>query len=171
VSGTRAAVVLTSGVLLAGCVGPYNPFRGGARAPGPAPAGAGGEVEVPYGTQEEEDVTGAVGSVDPGATRHLRDVLDMLRGQVAGLQVVELPDGEIRLRIRGATQSLREDDAANEPLLVIDDMPVRPGGIRVALAALVPRDVASIQVLKDVSSTSIYGARGANGVILITMKR
>ena len=54
---------------------------------------------------------------------------------------------------------------------MIDDMPVRPHAIRLALKALNPRDVQSITVLKDLGSTAIYGTRGANGVILIKLKR
>jgi iron complex outermembrane receptor protein len=103
--------------------------------------------------------------------QHFTDLLEMLRSHVAGLQVTELPNGEIRLRIRGEQQSLRTDDEANQPLLVIDDMPILPSAVRSALMGVNPRDVESIHVLKDVASTAIYGSRGANGVILIQLKR
>jgi iron complex outermembrane receptor protein len=162
---TRAAGWLA--LLLSGCtVGP-GPSGTGEAAPSPGPD----EIPVPYGTQEEANITGAVTSVPVEQNDHLRDVLEMLRGHVAGLQVTELPNGDIRLRIRGNSQSLRADDASNQPLLVIDDMPVRLGAIRLALKGLNPRDVENITVLKDLGSTAIYGTRGANGVILITLKR
>jgi TonB-dependent SusC/RagA subfamily outer membrane receptor len=102
---------------------------------------------------------------------HFESVVEMLRSQVPGLLVTELPNGEIRLRIRGDQQTLRTDDESNQPLLVIDGMSILPSGIRGALRGLNPRDVESIQVLKDVSSTAIYGSRAANGVILIQLKR
>lgn len=162
---SRPALGLTiasSALLLASCGG-SNPFRahgGSFRGPN--------EVAVPYGTQDKEDVTGAVTTVNPRVTDNLRDVLDMLRGHVAGLYVNELPSGEIQMRLRGGTQSLSSDGS---PLLVIDDMPVGPRGIRYALKGLSPHDVESIQVLKDISTTAVYGTRGANGVILIYLKR
>jgi len=80
--------------------------------------------------------------------------------------VIHLPYGDVSLRIRG-TRSLHGD---NEPLLVIDGVPAH-GAIGAALAGLVPRDIARIDVLKDAGSTAIYGIQGANGVILITTKR
>jgi iron complex outermembrane receptor protein len=115
--------------------------------------------------------TGAVTSVPTEGNDDFHDVLDMLRGHVAGLQVTELPNGEIRLRMRGSYQSLQSEDASNQPLLVIDGMPVHPRAIRLALKGLNPHDVESITVLKDLSSTAIYGSLGANGVILIALKR
>ncbi len=167
-SRSAPTAVVLIGLLLAGCARVPNPFRTGER---PSRTPSAGEVAIPYGTQDEEDVTGAVTPVDTSGAQHFQSVLDMLRGHVPGLQVTELPSGEIRLRIRGGNQSLRGDDEANEPLIVIDDMPVRPGATRLALKGLIPQQVASIQVLKDVSTTSVYGPRGANGVILIYMKR
>jgi TonB-dependent SusC/RagA subfamily outer membrane receptor len=161
VSAVSLAVVGAS-VLLAGC-GAHNPFRSGVKSfRGPD------EVAVPYGAQDKADLTGAVTAVNTRETEHLQDVLDMLRGHVAGLYVRELPDGEILLEIRGGAQSLTSGGA---PLLVIDDMPVGPQGVRLALKSLSPRDVESIQVLKDLSTTAVYGTRGANGVILIYLKR
>jgi len=150
------------GLALPGCGGSSNPFR---PVPGPTPQGV---VRVPYGTQDKGDVTGAVTAVPMDENQHFTDVLEMLRSQVAGLQVTELPNGELSLRIRGENQSLQ---GSNEPLLVIDDMPILPSAVRGALRGLDPRDVESIHVLKDLSSTAIYGNRGSNGVILIRMKR
>lgn len=154
-----------AGLLLPGCRSGSNPFH---RVPPPTPPG---DAQVPYGTQDPEDVTGAVSAVPMDENQHFTDLLQMLRSQVAGLQVMELPNGEIRLRIRGEQQTLRTDDESNQPLLVIDDMPILPSAIRSALLGVNPRDVESIHVLKDVASTAIYGSRGANGVILIQLKR
>ena len=166
-SRRTARATLWVSVVISGCSVTPDPSRAGEPAPTPNPA----EVPVPYGTEEQSDITGAVTSVSVDDNDHLRDVLEMLRGRVAGLQITELPNGDIRLRIRGTSQSLQADDASNQPLLVIDDMPVQPRRIRLALKGLNPRDIESITVLKDVGSTAIYGSRGANGVILIVLKR
>jgi len=152
---------------LLGCAGPSNPFHPRTRPFSPPDR----ETAVPYGSQDREDVTGSVGSVRMDENQHFTDVVEMLRTQVAGLQVTELPNGDVRLRIRGMQQSLRTDDASNQPLLVIDGMPVLPRAVGSALRGLALHQIQSINVLKDVSSTAIYGSRGANGVILIHMKR
>ena len=102
---------------------------------------------------------------------HYESVIAMIRGKAPGLQVIEVAPGQFELRIRGAFQSLQSDDASNQPLLVIDGMPVHPRAIRLALKGLNPHDVESITVLRDLSTTSIYGSLGANGVILIRLKR
>lgn len=166
-SSNGACFALCISLVVSGCA--VGPGLSDTAEPAESPESEG--IPVPYGTQEEANITGAVTSVSVEENDHLRDVLDMLRGHVAGLQVTELPNGDIRLRIRGASQSLRTDDAANQPLLVIDEMPVQPRAIRLALKGLNPHDVESITVLKDLGSTAIYGTRGANGVILIVLKR
>lgn len=151
-----------SSLFLAGC-GASNPFRAhGKSFQGPD------EVAVPYGTQDTEDVTGSVTPVNTAETENLQSVLDMLRGHVPGLYVRELPSGDILLGLRGGADSVASGTA---PLLVVDDMPVSPNGTRLALKGINPRDVASIQVLKDVSTTAMYGTRGSSGVILIYLKR
>ncbi len=130
----------------------------------PAPKDA--EVSVGYGTESTQQVTGSIASLRPEESdAGVTQVVQMLE-RVPGLTVTHLPNGDISLRIRG-TRSLQGD---NEPLLVIDGVPVQ-GAIGAALAGLVPRDIARIDVLKDAGSTAIYGMRGANGVILITTKR
>jgi TonB-dependent SusC/RagA subfamily outer membrane receptor len=91
----------------------------------------------------------------------------MLEGRVAGLHVIRLANGELSVRIRSSDSLL----SSGEPLLVIDGMPVRHGGLSRALMALNPHEVERIDVLKDASSTAIYGTRGAHGVILIALKR
>jgi TonB-dependent SusC/RagA subfamily outer membrane receptor len=144
--------------LLVGC-------GGGARPEAPAPEDE--AVSVGYGTKPPQEVTGSVASVSPqeGDARFTR-VVDMLEGRVPGLKVIRLPNGNVALRIRGE----RTFSGDNEPLLVIDGRPVRDA-IGAALAGLAPRDIVRIDVLKDAGATAIYGARGANGVIVITTKR
>ena len=139
-------------------------------APGLPPAGPGpGEVDVGYDTRPKKDVTGAVSSVDtdrPAETKYLR-VEEMLRGRVPGLQVMEGRGGQYTFRIRG-TNSLLFDQ---EPLFVIDGIQISRGSLPATLAGLNPEDVRQVDVLRDISSTSIYGSRGAGGVILITTRR
>ena|SRR5256885_735574 len=155
--GTRStAAAFCWGLAVLGCGG-----KAGQRGASPAPA----EGPVASGRQPD-DATGAVESVSLATGQHVETVEELLQGQVAGLQVIQLPNGDVSLRIRG-TSSLRND---GEPLLVIDGMPVAPGNVTRALRSLRPQAVETIQVLKDVSSTSVYGAAGASGVILITTK-
>jgi TonB-dependent SusC/RagA subfamily outer membrane receptor len=66
---------------------------------------------------------------------------------------------------------MREQGGDQEPLLVIDDIPVQRGSLSMALASIAPHDVARIDVLKDAGSAAVYGSRGANGVVIITTKR
>lgn len=142
---------LVLGFVLAGCGGASRPTNTSA----PSPSGANAEGGVPA----------SVVSTDRS---HYESVVDMLRGRAPGLHIIENLDGTIQVRIRGANQSFQE--TAQEPLVVVDGVPAsRPAGQ--TLMALNPNDVSSIQVLKDVSSTAIYGTRGANGVILVTMRR
>jgi TonB-dependent SusC/RagA subfamily outer membrane receptor len=109
----------------------------------------------------------------PGATVTARDIgrrpeepiEKYLRGRISGVQVFETPDG-IAVRIRGTTTIV----GSNEPLYVIDGMAVEPGP-NGALTGINAYDIESIQVLKDAASTAQYGVRGANGVIVIKMKR
>ena len=90
----------------------------------------------------------------------------LLTRRFPGVLVSRTSDGSLSIRIRGVS-SFHGD---NEPLYVIDDVPMQaaPGG---ALKGINPRDIASIQVLKDPAETAIYGVRGANGVIVIRTKR
>jgi TonB-dependent SusC/RagA subfamily outer membrane receptor len=90
----------------------------------------------------------------------------VLQGRVAGVTVSRAPDGGISVRIRGATSIYGN----NEPLYVIDGIPIQPGP-NGSLTGINPYDIESIQVLKDPADTAMYGARGANGVILIKTKR
>lgn len=90
----------------------------------------------------------------------------VLSGRFPGVWVTRAPDGGIRVRIRGA-MTLQGNQ---EPLYVLDGIPLEPGPGN-ALTGIVPGDIASIEVLKDAIGTTMYGVRGANGVILIKTKR
>jgi len=114
--------------------------------------------------------TGAVTTIIPSETdARVPRVEEMLRA-VPGLEVIRLANGAYRLRIRGQ-RSLRGDAADENPLLVIDGITIPNESMGTMLADLSPSDVARIEVLKDAGSTSMYGSRGANGVIVITTKR
>lgn len=139
-------------------------------------------VVVGYGTVKKSDLTGSVSSVKGDAFKDMPvfSVDQALQGRAAGVQVTQTsaaPGGGLSVRVRGANSLI----SGSEPLYVIDGLPIYPdnasygtGGDRQAqnaLAALNPNDIESIEVLKDASATSIYGSRGANGVVLITTKR
>lgn len=124
-------------------------------------------VVIGYGTVKRKELTGSVASVtgDDLSKVPVQDVATSLAGRLAGVQVAAAegaPGGEISIKVRGGgsiTQS-------NEPLYVVDGIPQTEG-----LSFLDPTDIESIDVLKDAASTAIYGARGANGVILVTTKQ
>jgi TonB-dependent SusC/RagA subfamily outer membrane receptor len=92
-------------------------------------------------------------------------VEEILAGRFPGVTVSRVASGGISVRIRGRTSIV----GSNEPLYVIDGMTIEPGPDG-ALLGINPEDIASIKVLKDVASTAFYGVRGANGVIVITLK-
>ncbi|MFQ6615344.1 MAG: SusC/RagA family TonB-linked outer membrane protein [Fidelibacterota bacterium] len=142
-------------------------------------------VVIGYGTQQRRDITSSItslkeGSFTQGATT---DIQSLLQARVPGV-VVTSNNGEVGgeplIRIRGGTSVT----ASNNPMIVIDGVPVNntsalPGGTGEdindgprdnPLGMLNPRDIASIDILKDASAAAIYGARGGNGVILITTK-
>ncbi|PYP57621.1 MAG: hypothetical protein DMD44_09865 [Gemmatimonadetes bacterium] len=114
--------------------------------------------------------TGAVTTVVPTETdARVARVEELLRG-VPGLDVTRLSDGNYQLRIRGH-RSIRGNPGDDDPLVVIDGIPISREAVASALAALAPGDVARIEVLKDAGAAGMYGSRGANGVIVITTKR
>src|SRR5450759_4881802 len=125
-------------------------------------------VVVGYGTQLKKDLTGAVATVSSARLldRPAFDVAQAIGGKIAGVKVIErtgAPGGNAMIRIRG-TNSINSN---NDPLFVVDGIV----GVANALSILNPNEIQSMDVLKDASSTAIYGARGANGVIIITTKR
>ena len=123
-------------------------------------------VVVGYGVQRKSDLTGAISSINAAETLKkmpAAQVADLLQGRIAGVSIVNssgAAGAAPTLRVRGVN-SIKADGG---PLVVIDGF---PGG---NLSAINPADIKSIEVLKDASSTAIYGSRGANGVILITTK-
>ena len=90
---------------------------------------------------------------------------ELLAGRFAGVRVMRLSDGNIAVRIRGGTSVV----GSNEPLYVLDGMPIEPGPAG-SLAGINPNDIVKIEVLKDIGATALYGVRGANGVVLITTR-
>jgi TonB-linked SusC/RagA family outer membrane protein len=129
-------------------------------------------VVVGYGTQERQSVTGAVASVSGRtiAAQPVADAGQALQGRAAGVQVVSnsgAPGGAggTSIRVRGITSA-----GDNSPLYVVDGFPL-PSGDDTTLNTISPNDIESIDVLKDASSTAIYGLRAANGVVIITTKR
>lgn len=135
-------------------------------------------VFVAYGSQDKKTITGSQASLDSKnfANNPLPSADQMLQGKVAGLQSTAFsgqPGANQQVRIRG----IGSINASADPLYVIDGVPVNSGDVsRLStssntLAGLNPNDIENITVLKDAASTSIYGSRAANGVILITTKK
>ena len=131
-------------------------------------------VSIGYGTVQAKDVTGSVSTTTTREFNTGRVVSpeELIRGKVPGVQVVDNnePGGGITIRIRGGTSTT----ASNDPLYVVDGIPLQVGGGASAgrnpLNFINPNDIESITILKDASSTAIYGSRGANGVVIITTK-
>ncbi|MEO2062651.1 MAG: TonB-dependent receptor [Christiangramia sp.] len=122
-------------------------------------------VVVGYGTTKKSDLTGSVVSISGNdlTEQAKSSVAETLTGRLPGVQVLSTegsPDAEINIRIRGSG-SLTQDSS---PLIIVDGFPVN------SMSDISPTDIESISVLKDASSTAIYGSRGANGVIIITTK-
>jgi len=132
-------------------------------------------VVVGYGTQQKSNVAGAITSVKTADLKQtpISNVIQGLQGRVSGVQITQnsaAPGGNISMRIRGVNSI----NGTSEPLYVIDGVQLsNSGGVNELspLSIINPGDIESVAVLKDASSTAIYGARGANGVVLITTKR
>ena len=142
-------------------------------------------VAIGYGTMKKSDLTGAVSSikVDDGNVSSVTSVTNILAGKAAGLEVSmgsANPGAGATFRIRGAASV----NSSNDPLIIIDGFPISPsadsdiavgdydtGSSDNVFGSINPNDIESIEVLKDASSTAIYGARAANGVIIVTTKR
>ena len=144
-------------------------------------------VVVGYGAMKKSDLTGAVSSVSAATlqTSVMPSVDQMLSGKLAGVQVTQntgAPGGATSIRIRGASSI----NNSNEPLYIVDGMRFQGSAAYAGfdwqggsngqtttnpLALISPNDIESIDVLKDASAAAIYGAAGANGVVIITTKR
>lgn len=122
-------------------------------------------VVIGYGTVRKADLAGSVAVMD---NKQFKDqpvtrIEDALQGRVSGISVTSsgVPGGDLKIRVRGASSI----NKSNDPLYVVDGI-VRESG----LDGISPEDIQSMQILKDASSTAIYGSRGANGVVLVTTK-
>ena len=132
-------------------------------------------VVIGYGTVKKDDMTGSISAIkaediNRGAVVNTQD---MLKGKIAGLLVTPGdggPGSGSRIRIRGSASL----NASNDPLIVIDGVPIAQGAggaMSNPLDLLNPNDIESFSVLKDASSAAIYGSRASNGVIIITTKK
>jgi TonB-linked SusC/RagA family outer membrane protein len=130
-------------------------------------------VVIGYGTTTVKDATGSVEAITAKEFTKGNIVTpeNLLSGRVAGVNITTsgAPGSGSEIRIRGGSSL----NASNNPLIVIDGLPMAgtAGGSRGVLASINPNDIESFSVLKDASATSIYGSRGANGVIIITTKK
>ncbi len=135
-----------------------------------------GVVAVGYGTQQRRTVTGAVSTVKAAQITEIPtdNVMKAIAGRVAGVDVTLgsssntagggtsfIPGAGVAVRIRG----VRSITASNDPLYVVDGVPIAGG-----IGDFNPEDIVSIDILKDAAATAVYGSRGANGVVLITTK-
>ena len=124
-------------------------------------------VVVGYGVQKKSDVTGALAHLESKdlVTMPVSNALQAMQGKAAGVDITNSQrPGEVgSITVRGQ----RSIDASNGPLYVVDGMTIQNGGIE----NINPADIESIEVLKDASSTAVYGSRGANGVVLVTTKK
>lgn len=123
-------------------------------------------VAIGYATVKRKDLTGSVASVNSKELSKIptSDVTQALAGRMAGVQVMQsegAPGASISIRVRGGISITQ----SNEPLYIIDGFPSEDG-----MSTLDPAEIESIDILKDASATAIYGARGANGVVVITTK-
>lgn len=123
-------------------------------------------VRTGYGAVDQGEVLGSVSSLSGDNLENAREshVGDLLWGRIPGLDVARRADGSFSLRIRGVSSFLGN----GEPLVVVDGVPLHSTR---ELWALSPKGIDRVDVLKDGSSTAIYGTRGANGVIVITTTR
>jgi TonB-dependent starch-binding outer membrane protein SusC len=132
-------------------------------------------VIVGYGTQKKADVTGSISTltVKDFTTGQITTPEQLIAGKVAGVQITSnsgAPGSGSTIRIRGGASL----NASNDPLIVIDGVPIDNNGISGspnALSLINPNDIESMNILKDASASAIYGSRASNGVIIITTKK
>ena len=132
-------------------------------------------VVIGYGTVKKGDMTGSVGTVKADEINKgmISSPADLLKGKSAGVVVTPgsgQPGAGSTIRIRGGSSL----SATNDPLIIVDGLPVSNDGISGmgdVLSSINPNDIESFSVLKDASATAIYGSRASNGVILITTKK
>lgn len=133
-------------------------------------------IVVGYGTQKKKDLTGSIANVSSKDFNKglMSSPEQLINGKVAGVQIMSnsgSPTSGSTVRIRGGASL----NASNDPLIVIDGVPLENGGIsgngNNFLSLINPNDIESISILKDASSTAIYGSRASNGVMMITTKK
>lgn len=139
-------------------------------------------VVIGYGTKRKRDLTGSIASISSKEmeSNPVKDVLSAMQGKVAGVQIISssgAPGSSMQIRVRGASSL----NSGNSPLYVVDGIPIETTSSSLLnvddehglnpLSYLNPADIESIEILKDAASSSIYGSRAANGVVLITTKR
>ncbi len=132
-------------------------------------------VVIGYGQVKKSDLTGSVTALKPDTKNKglVVNPQDMLAGKVAGVNITSndgTPGGGAQIRVRGGSSL----NASNDPLIVIDGVPMDNQGVKGLanpLSMINPQDIESFNVLKDASATAIYGSRGSNGVIIITTKK
>lgn len=133
-------------------------------------------VVIGYGTQRKGDLTGAISNVtaDDFNQGLIGSAEQLINGKVSGVQIMNSggsPTAGSTIKIRGGASL----NASNDPLIVLDGVPLENGGISGNssnfLSLINPADIESMTVLKDASSTAIYGSRASNGVIIITTKK
>ena len=158
----RISDVLVCGLALALMVGCHPGSGSTARPPAPD------DVQIGYGEQSKEQLGGAVQSATDEELSDVKavQVEQLLENRFPGVYVVRTPSGGFSVRIRGAGTV----SGSAEPLYVVDGIPVEATPGR-GLDWLNPADIERIDVLKNPAETSMYGLRGANGVVVITTKR
>ena len=141
-TGTRISLFISTALLLAVACS-----RNATRAPGSAP-----------------QQTGATSAVTPDRNSGAMTIDELLRGRVAGLQIIAIPNGGYSYKIRGA-------ESGAEPLFLVDGQEIHPSQLENALAGLTREDIRKVEVLKDLASTAMYGMKGAGGVVIITTRK
>ncbi len=133
-------------------------------------------VVIGYGTQKKNDLTGSVSSISEKDFNQgvISSPEELINGKIAGVQITNSggsPNGGATIRVRGGASL----NASNDPLIVLDGVPMEVGGGVEGsgnfLSLINPNDIESMTILKDASSTAIYGSRASNGVIIITTKK
>lgn len=133
-------------------------------------------VVIGYGTQKKDDLTGSISSISEKDFNQgvISSPEELINGKVAGVQITNSggsPNANSTIRVRGGASL----NASNDPLVVLDGVPMEVGGgVQGSgnfLSLINPNDIESMTILKDASSTAIYGSRASNGVIIITTKK
>jgi iron complex outermembrane receptor protein len=133
-------------------------------------------VVVGYGVQKKNDLTGSISSVSEKDFNQgvISSPEELINGKIAGVQITNSggsPNSSSTIRVRGGASL----NASNDPLIVLDGVPMEVGGSVAGssnfLSLINPNDIESMTILKDASSTAIYGSRASNGVIIITTKK